>query len=124
MSSRIGITITQNAWKKMTNILQHSKNNLGFLFSVSSGGCSGFNFQLDLLDKETFNEIDPKNPMILQDNKTMVYVEPLSEMYLMGTTIDYIKEDYTKGQFENKFVFNVDKERASSCGCGISFNPK
>ena len=124
MSSRIGIFITQNAWKKMTKILQHSKNNLGFLFSASSGGCSGFNFQLDLLDKETFNEIDPKNPMILQDNKTMVYIEPLSEMYLLGTTIDYIKEDYTKGQFENKFVFNVDKERASSCGCGISFNPK
>ena len=62
--------------------------------------------------------------MILQDNKTLVYVEPLSELYLMGTTIDYIKEDYTKGQFENKFVFNVDKERASSCGCGISFTPK
>ena len=45
-------------------------------------------------------------------------------MYLLGTTIDYISEDYSKGQYESKFVFNVDKKFASSCGCGISFSPK
>ena len=39
-------------------------------------------------------------------------------------TIDYISEDYSKGQYESKFVFNVDKKFASSCGCGVSFSPK
>ena len=39
-------------------------------------------------------------------------------------TIDYIFEDYDKGIFENKFIFETDKNVASSCGCGISFTPK
>jgi Fe-S cluster assembly iron-binding protein IscA len=54
----------------------------------------------------------------------LVYVDPASEMFLLGTTIDYIKEDYSKGQFENKFIFEVDKELLSTCGCGTSFTPK
>ena len=45
-------------------------------------------------------------------------------MYLLGTTIDYISEDYTKGQFESKFQFDINKDLMNSCGCGMSFNPK
>ena len=48
----------------------------------------------------------------------------MSEMHLLGTTIDYIKEDYLKGQFESKFIFDVDKDLLMTCGCGISFTPK
>ena len=48
----------------------------------------------------------------------------MSEMYLIGTTIDYVKEDYNKGIFENKFIYNIDKKLASSCGCGVSFMPR
>ena len=51
-------------------------------------------------------------------------IAPLSEIFLLGTTIDYIQEDYTKGIFENKFKFEINKENMTSCGCGISFSPK
>ena len=61
---------------------------------------------------------------IIQDEKVKVYVEPLSELYLVGTEIDYLKEDYSKGIFESKFVYNVDKKMASTCGCGVSFTPR
>ena len=39
----------------------------------------------------------------------------------MGTTIDFITEDYSKNIFENKFTFTPQKNLATSCGCGISF---
>ena len=45
-------------------------------------------------------------------------------MYLIGTTIDYESEDFEKGRFESKFTFTPDKDFATSCGCGVSFNPK
>ena len=45
-------------------------------------------------------------------------------MHLIGTEIDYIEEDINKGIFESKFVFNIDKKIASTCGCGVSFMPK
>ena len=122
--SKVGIYVTQNAWTKMEDVIQISKNKLGFLFSASSGGCNGFNFKLDLLDNKIYDDICKQTPNILKNNNTKLYIDPLTEMFLLGTTIDYIYEDYSKGQFENKFVFNVDNKLASSCGCGISFTPK
>ena len=64
--------------------------------------------------------------MVLQNNSLGVklYVDPKSEMLLLNTTIDHVTEDYSKGQYESKFLFHVDPKTASSCGCGISFSPK
>ena len=124
--SKPAIYVTHNAWKKMENIIKISKNQLGFIFHASSGGCNGFNFKLELLERGRYEKINGKSPMVLQNNSggVKLYVDPMSEMVLLGTTIDYIKEDYDKGLFENKFLFHVDPKIASSCGCGISFTPK
>ena len=123
MRHKIGIRVTQKAWNKMEEIIQTS-NNLGFLFQATSGGCNGFNFKLDTLDKKTFRIM--KNPMVMQNNSLGVklYIDPKSEMFLLGTVIDHVKEDYSNGQYESKFLFQVDPKLASSCGCGISFSPK
>ena len=53
-----------------------------------------------------------------------VFVDPMSEMLLLGTTIDYIKEDYNNQIYESKFIFTPRKELATSCGCGVSFSPR
>ena len=118
------INITKNAFTKMETIMKKSWNKNGFLFGVTSGGCNGFNFNLQLLEDSELDKIIKQKPNIIQDEKVKVYVEPLSELYLVGTEIDYLKEDYSKGIFESKFVYNVDKNMASTCGCGISFSPK
>ena len=119
------IQITKNAWKKMFQILQQTNHNRGFLYSASSGGCNGFNFELNLLEKKLHKEIIQKKfYTVLQNDSTKVYVDPVSEMYLLGTTIDYVSEDYSKGEFESKFKFIINKETMTSCGCGVSFSPK
>jgi iron-sulfur cluster assembly accessory protein len=115
------INITSNAWNKMGSIIKQSKKHM-FLFSATSGGCSGFNYDLSTIDKQEFNTLH--KPNILEYNEIKLAVDPLSEMYLLGTTIDYISEDYNKNIFESKFVFIPDKELATGCGCGVSFNPK
>ena len=125
------IRITQNAWQKMRDILLKSNNNLGFIYSASSGGCNGFNFELNIIQKKEYdNIIKQKFYSVLTDESkdtnetTNLYIDPISEMVLLGTTIDYIHEDYSKGQFESKFNFEINKELMTSCGCGISFSPK
>tara|TARA_B100001758_G_C18375674_1_gene594145 strand:+ start:1140 stop:1574 length:435 start_codon:yes stop_codon:yes gene_type:complete len=123
MSKNI-ITVTKNAFQKMSRIMEKSNNKNGFLFGINSGGCNGFNFNLQLMKDEELDKIVKQKPNIIQDKKVKVYVEPLSELYLVGTEIDYLKEDYNKGIFESKFVYNINKKIASSCGCGISFTPK
>ena len=123
MSKNI-ISVTANAWKKMGSIIKKSNNKNGFIFGVTSGGCNGFNFDLRLIETEEQQEIMKMKPSILTNDDVQLYIEPLSEIHLIGTTIDYIKEDFNKGIFENKFVYNIDKKLASSCGCGISFMPR
>lgn len=108
----------------MNTIMKKSNNKNGFLFGVNSGGCNGFNFDLKLIDTTELNDIKKLKPNIISQDNVNVFVDPLSEIYLFGTTIDYTEEDFSKGIFENKFVYKVNKELATSCGCGVSFNPR
>jgi len=119
------IIITKNAWMKMKDIIKKEKNEC-FLLSATSGGCNGFNYDLKLINKIRFDSFFSKkiNPMVIENGTTKVLVDPMAEMILLGTNIDYVNEDYSKGIFENRFIFKPHKEIADSCGCGISFNPK
>ena len=119
------INITKNAWNKMSQIIRLTKNQYGFLYSASSGGCNGFNFELNLLKEDEYKKIrNNKFYTVLNDKKTNLYVDPLSELYLLGTSIDYVTEDFSSGEFESKFKFGINKELMTSCGCGVSFSPK
>ena len=118
------INVTKKAFQKMSTIIKNSDNQKGFLFGVSSGGCNGFNFNLNLITDKELKNIEKMRPNIVEHEDVKVYVDPIAEMHLIGTTIDYVKEDFNKGIFESKFIYNIDKEKASSCGCGVSFMPR
>ena len=116
--SRSPISVTDRAWYRMSEIIRNT-DYIGFLFSIDSGGCNGFNYNMELSKENQF-----KNASVIEKNSTKIIIEPSSEMYLLGTTIDYKKEDYSSGVFENKFVFIPDSKLAYSCGCGKSFTVK
>lgn len=121
------IIITKNAWDKMVKI-NKIENGYSFLFSATSGGCNGFNYNFKLINKDVYDDINNKYhfkiiPTVIEKYDTKILIDPLSELLLLGTTIDYINEDYSKGIYENKFIFTPNKQLATSCGCGISFTP-
>ena len=120
------INITDNALFKMSKIIE-SKGNYSFLFSAVGGGCNGLNFNLKLIDNDEFKKLFDKSkikPNTINKNNVKLTIDPMSEMFLLGTTIDYVSENYDKGIFENKFIFVPDKKLATTCGCGVSFTPK
>ena len=121
------IKVTDNAWNKIGNILKIQSNNWGFLFSAEGGGCGGFNYSFKTIDYDKYNKIFDKSkikPSIINNDNNKIIIDPYSEMFLLGTTIDYVKEDYNKNIFESKFIFVPNKELATTCGCGVSFSPK
>lgn len=124
-AKKFPIIVTDNAWDKMSEIM-NKKKSIGFLFSVTSGGCNGFNYDFNLMGVNKYHELmnNKRKTTIIEKNNIKIFIDPIAEMYLFGTTIEHISEDYEKGLFENKFVFLPDKNLASSCGCGISFTPK
>ena len=109
----------------MKDVIKKEKSE-SFMLSAISGGCNGFNYNLKLINKKKFDSFfnTKLNPMIIENDEIKLLVDPIAEMILLGTKIDYVSEDYSNGIFENKFIFTPDKNKASSCGCGISFNPK
>tara|TARA_B100001142_G_C14076900_1_gene555828 strand:- start:194 stop:574 length:381 start_codon:yes stop_codon:yes gene_type:complete len=126
MNKYLDIIVTQNAWKKIFEISK--KNNINnFLLSANSGGCNGFNYDFKTIDlnkyKDIINNNKFKTTIIKKENKNIL-IDPKSEYLLCGTKIDYIFENYSKGLFENKFVFIPNKSFATSCGCGTSFSIK
>ena len=99
------ITITDSAWNKMSTIVK-TKQSQGFIFSAVSGGCNGLNYKLGLFkDDNELNEISKGKlkPSKIEKNNIPVYIDPLSEMFLIGQEIDYILEDFDKKIF---VVFN------------------
>lgn len=116
------VIVTENAWSRMASIIK-SQNAFCFYLDVKSGGCSGFSYDMKLL--KNGDEVEKiKNPCFIENGDAKIFIEPTAEMFLLGTTIDYESEDFEKGRFENKFTFTPDKDFATSCGCGVSFNPK
>jgi iron-sulfur cluster assembly protein len=77
---------------------------------VKGGGCSGFNYLLDLTetDDESFERFNEHGVEIICD--------PKSYLYLNGTVIDYRNEVMGSG-----FAFN-NPNSTSTCGCGSSFS--
>ena len=55
------------------------------------------------------------NEEIIEDKGVKVFIDPSAVMYLLGTEMDYKKE-----QFSSSFVFNNPNE-TERCGCGESF---
>jgi iron-sulfur cluster assembly accessory protein len=109
----------------MTHILEKS-NEYAFVFFATGGGCNGFNYKLESIDEKKFDNLtaEEPSPIIVTNSNTQVIIEPMSEMLLLGTTIDFIEEDYNENIFESRFIFTPEKDFATSCGCGISFSPK
>ena len=123
MASKLPITVSDAAWSKMADVLQKSGRS-AFVFSAQGGGCNGFNYNLETIDGTLFNSLKDKKSTVMENADTVLVVDKKSEFLLIGTTIDYVKEDYQKGVFESKFIFVPKKEIATSCGCGVSFSPK
>ena len=56
-----------------------------------------------------------KNDEVIEDKGVKVFIDPAAVMYLLGTEMDYKKEE-----FSSTFVFNNPNE-TERCGCGESF---
>ena len=104
------IKLSDNAASRIKEIMSNAENNtVGVRISVKSGGCAGMSYVM-----EYSKEINP-NDEVIEDKGVKVFIDPAAVMYLLGTEMDYKKED-----FSSSFVFNNPNE-TERCGCGESF---
>jgi iron-sulfur cluster assembly protein len=105
------MSLTSKAIGHVKSLLDsRGKDSAGIRIGVKSGGCSGFKYFVEYAD-----EIRPYEEIIKTNNLTII-IDPKALMYLIGTEMDYISED-----FKSWFIFTNPNEKAK-CGCGSSFS--
>ena len=105
------ITLSDAAQERVLDLRDNMHKPAMIRLYVRGGGCSGFEYQIDLLKEHSEDDIVISvNPYIT------LYVDPFSAPYLEGTTVDY--ESHTVA---SRFVFH-NPQAKSTCGCGSSFS--
>ena len=108
--SKQAITVSDRAAERVKEIIAQSKEPIvGVRVGVSSGGCAGMSYVMEYAKK-----INP-NDEIVEDKGVKVLIDPKAIMYLLGTEMDYKKEELS-----STFVFKNPNE-TERCGCGESF---
>jgi iron-sulfur cluster assembly accessory protein len=106
------IELTEAA-KNQVETLCKTNNVYAVTLGMKGGGCAGFEYDWDVV--KTADELD-ENSTIVEAGEGHFAVEPMSLLYIMGSTIDY-KTSIIGSQFE------IDNPMSkSSCGCGVSIN--
>jgi iron-sulfur cluster assembly protein len=108
-----GVFLTPTAAKEIHHIIKEQEldaEKVCLRVGVKGGGCSGFNYLLDLT--ESRKDTDE----VFEQHGIRIIVDPKSLLYLNGATVDFKDEVMGRG-----FVFN-NPNATSSCGCGSSFS--
>lgn len=107
------ISLTENAAKHAVEMMQENDispdSTYGIRVGVESGGCSGMEYVLDIVDGPE------ENDRVFEMHGVKVYCDPKSYLYLNGTQVGFEKS-MTGGGFTFE---NPNAKR--SCGCGTSF---
>ena len=105
------ISLSDNAANRIKEIMSKAEKEsvVGVRVGVKSGGCAGMSYIM-----EYTKEISP-NDEVIEDKGVKVFIDPGAIMYLLGTEMDYKKEE-----FSSSFVFKNPNE-TERCGCGESF---
>ncbi|HEX8831957.1 MAG TPA: iron-sulfur cluster insertion protein ErpA [Longimicrobium sp.] len=106
------ITVTPTAVAEVRRYMeeQGATEASGLRVGVLPGGCSGFQYGLNIEDEAG------EDDMILESNGVRLFVDPFSLQYLNGVEIDYVSTFQGSG-----FTFN-NPNASGGCGCGSSFN--
>ena len=98
------VQLTNNAKDYLKSIANNDIVTLG----VQGGGCSGFTYVWDF--KSKWPDVNWSEPI-----DDVLVLDPVAEMYIIGCTIDYIKE------LGGSYLKVINPNAVAQCGCGTSF---
>lgn len=104
------VLLTPSAEQRVTDLMANAPADaIGVKLSTPRRGCSGLAYSVDYV-----SEADPFDEKIETPGGAF-YIDGGSVLYLIGSTMDWVEDDFTAG-----FVFNNPNAKGA-CGCGESF---
>jgi iron-sulfur cluster assembly protein len=104
------LNLTVSAETRIANLMAKApEGTIGVKLSTPRRGCSGLAYSVDYVSEAlAFDER-------IQTPGGVLFVDGGSVLYLVGSTMDWVEDDFTTG-----FVFNNPNAKGA-CGCGESF---
>jgi iron-sulfur cluster assembly accessory protein len=103
------VELTENAARRVAEILKTEPAGSVLRVGVDGGGCSGFQYTYNITQERADDDV------VLERLGATVVVDPISLDFLRGCQIDFI--DDLMGR-----MFKIRNPAATaSCGCGSSF---
>ncbi|MEP9400693.1 iron-sulfur cluster assembly accessory protein [Sphingomonas sp. VNH70] len=113
MATRVrpaAIRLTPNAERRVADLMAKAPADaIGVKLSTPRRGCSGLAYSVDYV-----TAANPMDERIETPGGTF-FVDGGSILYLIGSTMDWVEDDFTAG-----FVF-ANPNAKGACGCGESF---
>ena len=104
------ITLTPGAEARIAELMAKApKGAIGVKLSTPRRGCSGLAYSVDYVTAA--NAMDER----IETPGGTFFVDGGSILYLIGSTMDWVEDDFTAG-----FVF-ANPNAKGACGCGESF---
>ena len=104
------LNLTSTAQARIAALMARAPDGaVGVKLSTPRRGCSGLAYSVDYV-----TEAKPFDEKIETPGGTL-WVDGGSILYLIGSTMDWVEDDFTAG-----FVFNNPNAKGA-CGCGESF---
>jgi iron-sulfur cluster assembly protein len=108
------VTLTEKAEFRLRAFLKGSASEenqakKGIRVSVKDGGCSGYEYGIEITSKPQPDDI------VTQQGNVLIYVDAKSAPLLEGVVIDFIE-----GVMDSGFKFS-NPNATDTCGCGKSF---
>lgn len=104
------VILTDSAQQRIADLMADAPEGaIGVKLSTPRRGCSGLAYSVDYVTDEV--RFDEK----IETPGGVLYIDGASVLYLVGSTMNWVEDDFTAG-----FVFNNPNAKGS-CGCGESF---
>ena len=104
------IHLTENAIKKVRQVVEREENLAGLRLAVRGGGCDGLTYSVQFEA-----QAQPRDNVFEYDG-AKVFVDPKSLDYLKDIVVDYQETFMQQG-----FTFQ-NPQAKHSCSCGTSFS--
>jgi iron-sulfur cluster assembly protein len=104
------LTLTPAAEARIADLMANAPEGaIGVKLSTPRRGCSGLAYSVDYVSEA--DKFDER----IETQGGLFFVDGGSVLYLIGSTMDWVDDDFTAG-----FVFNNPNAKGA-CGCGESF---
>ena len=104
------VILADSAARRLAELSKAEGKALMLRVAVDGGGCSGFQYRLDLVEAA-----EPDDVRIEHDGQTAL-VDDVSMPFLAGSEIQFVDE-LLGAQFKI-----VNPNAVANCGCGVSFS--